>query len=248
MQGVDNLNVLVAMAAGLLSFLSPCVLPLFPSYLSFITGISFDELDRSELKPGTRKVVMLNSALFILGFSLVFISLGTSFSLLGGALSSYQTVISRAGGAIIVIFGLYIIGILKIPAFMQYKQIRLKNKPTGYVGSAVVGATFAAGWTPCVGPILGSVLLLAATAGKVSSGVALLSAYSLGLAIPFLVSSFALSAFMRFYTRFRKQIKVFHIIGGILLIVVGLLLITNYFTVLSGLLTRVTPSWLFERL
>ncbi len=248
MQGTENLNIMVAMAAGLLSFLSPCVLPLFPSYLSFITGISFDELDGGELNPGSRKVVMLNSVLFILGFSFVFISLGASFSLLGQTFLNYQTIISRVGGVIIVVFGLYLIGILKIPVFMQYKQIQLKNKPAGYAGSAVVGAVFAAGWTPCVGPILGSVLMLATTSGKVSSGVSLLSAYSLGLAVPFLVSSFALGSFMKFYARFRKYIKVFHVIGGILLVIVGLLLITNYFTLLAGIAAGWTPSWLLERM
>ncbi len=248
MQGAENINILVAMAAGLLSFISPCVLPLFPSYLSFITGISFDEVDRGKLDPGTRRVVMLNSVLFILGFSMVFISLGASFSLLGQTLLSYQVLISRIGGVIIIFFGLYIMGVLKIPALMQYKQVQLKNKPAGYVGSAVVGAAFGAGWTPCVGPILGSVLMLAASSGKVSSGVTLLSAYSFGLAVPFLISSLALGSFMKFYERFRKHINLFHIIGGILLVIVGVLLITDYFTILSGIAASWTPSWLLERI
>ena len=248
MRGTENLNILVAMAAGLLSFLSPCVLPLFPTYLSFITGISFDDMDAEELTKGTRKAVMMNSLLFILGFSFVFISLGASFSLLGQTLLNYQAIMAQIGGVIIIVFGLYMIGILKISAFMKYKQIQLKNKPAGYVGSTVVGATFGAGWTPCVGPILGSVLLLAATSGKVSTGVTLLSAYSLGLAVPFLLGSFALGSFMKFYSRFRKYLKLFHIIGGILLVIVGVLLITNYFTLLAGIASSWTPSWLIERL
>ncbi|MFQ5903969.1 MAG: cytochrome c biogenesis CcdA family protein [Candidatus Binatia bacterium] len=248
MPGAENINILVAMAAGLLSFLSPCVLPLFPSYLSFITGISFDESGAGETNPVSRRVVMLNSIMFVLGFSLIFISLGASFSLLGKSLLSYQTVIFKVGGVIVIVFGLYIMGLLKIPAFMRYKQFQLKNKPAGYVGSAVVGAAFGAGWTPCVGPILGAILTLAVTSGKVSSGVTLLSAYSLGLAVPFLVSSFALGSFMKFYVGFRKRIKVFHIIGGILLVIVGFLLITDYFTILSGIAARWTPAWLLERL
>lgn len=248
MEGSANVSVLIALAAGLLSFLSPCVLPLFPSYLSFITGVSLEELTSKEDRINVRRAVIGNSLAFILGFSAVFVALGASFSVLGQMLLVYQDSIRIVGGILIVIFGIYITGILKVPALERYYQLQLKNKPTGFIGSGVVGAVFAIGWTPCVGPILGAILLLASTQGTVGSGIVMLLAYSFGLAIPFFLSALAINSFFSFSQTFRRYIHAVHVAAGIILIVVGILLVTNYFTILNAYALKLTPKWLINYL
>ncbi len=243
----ESLGVLVAFSAGTFSFLSPCVLPLFPSYLSFITGMSVDRL-ASEATGEDRWRVIVNSLGFIAGFTLVFVSLGASFSAAGQFLLDYRDWIRRAGGLLIIIFGLYIAGALRIGFLARTQQIRMKTKPAGAIGSALVGVTFAIGWTPCVGPILGSILSLAGTAETVQKGVGLLLAYSAGLALPFFLSSLALGSFLRFFKRYRPMMPVIERVAGILLIVVGLLVATNYFVVLNSYAISVTPEWLLRRL
>jgi cytochrome c-type biogenesis protein len=245
MQGAE-LNLLVAMAAGLLSFLSPCVLPLFPSYLSFVAGVSFEELQGSVANPRTRRAILVNSLLFICGFSLVFIALGAGATLLGQALFAYQEIIQRVGGLLVVILGLYVAGWLRIPFLMREWRVELANRPAGYLGAFVVGITFAAGWTPCIGPILGSILTLASVSQTASTGILMLVAYSVGLAIPFLVSSLAVERFLVFFDRFKRYLPVVTRISGIILIVLGLLLFFNYFATLSRLAFSLTPEWLFE--
>src|SRR4026208_2095484 len=162
---MTDVNVFVAFAAGIFSFLSPCVLPLIPSYLSFVSGVSLDEMRSDQARARVRWRVVLNSLAFILGFSLVFISLGASASFLGGLFLAYRNVIRIFGGLFILLVGLYLIGVFKIAALEQYLQFNLKDKPAGYFGSIVVGITFAVAWTPCVGPILGATLGLASPAG-----------------------------------------------------------------------------------
>src|SRR5215813_7769279 len=157
----ESLGILVAFSAGLFSFLSPCVLPLFPSYLSFITGMSVDQLTNDA--SGARSTVLLHSIAFIGGFTTVFVSLGASFSAAGQFLFEYRDWIRIAGGALIIVFGLYIAGILRVGVFGRTKQLQIRNKPAGFIGSFAVGLTFAVGWTPCVGPILGSILTLASS-------------------------------------------------------------------------------------
>jgi cytochrome c-type biogenesis protein len=234
------------MAAGLLSFLSPCVLPLFPSYLSFVAGVSFEELQGSVANPRTRRAILVNSLLFICGFSLVFIALGAGATLLGQTLFAYQAIIQRIGGLLVIVLGLYVAGWLRIPFLMREWRVELVNRPAGYLGAFVVGITFAAGWTPCIGPILGSILTLASVSQTASSGVLLLVAYSLGLAIPFLVSSLAIERFLVFFDRFKGYLSVVSRISGIILIGLGLLLFFNYFATLSRLAFSLTPEWLFE--
>ena len=243
----ESLGVLVAFSAGAFSFLSPCVLPLFPSYLSFITGMSVDRL-ATDVDAGTRTRVLLHSIAFIAGFTAVFVSLGASFSAAGQLLIDYRDPIRIAGGILIVVFGLYIAGVLKVGLFGRTQQLQIHNKPAGYVGSFAVGLTFAIGWTPCVGPILGSILTLASNDKTVQQGVALLLAYSAGLGVPFLLSSLALGGFLKFFKRYRPFIPAVERVAGVLLIAVGVLVVTNYYTVLNSWALSVTPDWLFKRL
>lgn len=248
MVGTDQLSILVAMGAGLLSFLSPCVLPIFPSYLSFVAGVSFEEMQGSVANPRTRRTIVVSALLFILGFALVFVSLGASVSLLGGFFFEYQRAIRRVGGILIILFGISIAGALRIPFLMRYRQVHLAMRPAGYLRSVLIGITFAAGWTPCVGPILGSILLLASTAQTAGTGVVMLGAYSLGLAVPFFLGALALGRFLAFFDRFKRFLPVVSTASGVLLIIVGALLVTDRFTYLNGLLIQFTPRWLFERL
>lgn len=241
-----NLNVLVAMAAGLLSFLSPCVLPLFPSYISFVAGVSFDEIQGTGANPRTRRAILINSLLFILGFSLVFIALGAGATLLGQVLFQQQRLIQKIGGGFIILMGLYVAGWLRIPFLMQEWRLELKDRPAGYLGAVMVGITFAAGWTPCIGPILGSILTLASVSQTASTGILMLAAYSLGLAIPFFVSSLAIHRFVPFFDRFKRFFPVVTRGSGLILVALGVLLVSDYFTVLSRLAFSLTPEWLFD--
>lgn len=243
----ESLGVLVAFSAGLFSFLSPCVLPLFPSYLSLITGMSVDRLTAGETR-GDRRRVIVHSLAFIIGFSAVFVALGASFSAAGQLLLDYREWIRPIGGALIIVFGLYIAGVLRISWLGRTQQLQLKTKPASYVGSLLVGVTFAIGWTPCVGPILGSILTLAGTVETVQKGVGLLLAYSAGLALPFFLSSLALGGFLRVFKQYRPFIGVVERAAGILLVVVGLLVLTNYFVVLNSFAISLTPQWLLKRL
>lgn len=245
---MNGLSVLVAFSGGLFSFLSPCVLPLVPSYLSFITGMSLEELQDTAGRGVGRGRVLGHSLAFILGFSMVFMSLGASLSALGQLLIDYRDLIRQAGGVLIVLFGLYIAGFLPLRWLGRYRQVQIRSKPAGLLGSWLVGVTFAIGWTPCVGPILGSILSLAGTAETVSTGVLLLAAYSLGLALPFLLSSVGLGAFLTTFRRFRTWLPVVERTAGVLLVVVGLLVVTNYFVVLNAFAIGLTPDWLLRRL
>jgi cytochrome c-type biogenesis protein len=243
----ESLGVMVAFSAGVLSFLSPCVLPLFPSYLSFITGMSVERLS-AEVQRADRTRILLHSAAFILGFSTVFVSLGASFSAAGQFFLDYRDWIRYAGGLLIIVFGLYIAGVLRIGAFGRTHQLQIRSKPAGYLGSFLVGITFAIGWTPCVGPILGSILTLAGNEKTVQQGVGLLLAYSAGLGLPFLLFSVALGAFLRLFKRWRPLIPALERAAGVLLVVVGVLVLTNYYVVLNSWAVSITPEWLLRRL
>ena len=243
----ESLGPLFAFSAGLFSFLSPCVLPLFPSYLSFITGMSVDRL-AGDVTGGARGRVLLHSAAFIAGFTTVFVSLGASFSAAGQFFLDYRDWIRIAGGALIVVFGLYIAGILRIGVFARTKQLQIRSKPAGFIGSYAVGLTFAIGWTPCVGPILGSILTLASNDKTVQQGVGLLLAYSAGLGVPFLLSSVALGGFLKFFKKYRPFIPTVERAAGLLLVAVGILVVTNYYIVLNSWAVGLTPEWLLKRL
>lgn len=236
------LGFLVAFVAGLLSFLSPCVLPLVPSYVGFITGMTLPEVT------GRRRAALTHALLFVAGFSLVFVLLGATATALGRALNYYQVWLQRVGGVLIILFGLLCLGVFKGGWLTQERRVHLERKPVGYLGSLLVGMAFAAGWTPCIGPVLGGILGLAATSGDVTRGMQLLAAYSAGLALPFLIAAVAVESFLDWFQRFRHFLPWVMRFSGILLIVVGVLLVSGEFTRLAGWLQGLTPDFLRERL
>jgi cytochrome c-type biogenesis protein len=232
----------LAFTAGILSFLSPCVLPLIPSYITFITGMGFEDVTRS------RRTTLVHALLFIFGFSLIFVALGIGATALGSLLLAYRDWISRVGGVLVIIFGLYMLGVLRIGAMAKDTRVHLSDKPMGYLGTVLVGIAFGAGWTPCIGPILGAILTYASTSDDLSQGMLLLGTYSLGLAVPFLVSALAIERFLGAFQKFRKHMGTVNRISGVLLIIVGVLMLTNWFTVLAGYLDSFTPDFLRDRL
>lgn len=231
-----DVNGFIAFFAGVLSFFSPCVLPLVPSYLIYLSGAtisSYGELAQAK----HRKAVLVHSCSFIVGFSLVFVGLGVSSSFLGGLLVEYQKWILRVGGLLLVIMGLNSLNILKIPFLNQEKMVHLTERPIGLLGSFAIGVTFSLGWTPCIGPVLSSILIIASTTNDIAKGVYLLALYSLGLAIPFLVAALLVDRLIYFLQKHGYIMKYASYVIGVMLIIIGLLLMTQYFTELTGLLT-----------
>ena len=233
-----NLGLLVAFAAGVLSFLSPCVLPLVPSYLGFVTGMSIEEMSTR------RRVALTHASLFVLGFSLVFILVGLSATALGRALNFNSVWLARVGGVLIILFGVYMLGLVRLPFLEREQRLHIENKPLGYLGSVLVGMAFAAGWTPCIGPVLGGILTLASTQHDLSRGALLLAVYSAGLAVPFLVSAWAVESFFGWFQRFRRYLPWVQKASGALLIVVGVLLLSGQFTRMASWLQGLTPEFL----
>ena len=237
-----SIGLLLAFSAGLLSFLSPCVLPLIPSYVTFITGLSFEDVQNS------RRTALVHGLLFTLGFSLIFIALGAGASLVGRLMFDQRELITKAGGVLIIVFGLYMLGVLNIGAFARERRVHLADKPVGYLGTVLVGLAFGAGWTPCIGPILGAILTYAGSEASLSRGLTLLTMYSLGLAVPFVLSAIAVDRFHLFFQKFKKQMIWMQRAAGAVMILVGILMITNQFTILAGYLQRFTPDFILERL
>lgn len=226
----------LAFLAGFLSFLSPCVLPLVPSYVSFITGISFEDLASGLDRKRIRYLTVTNSLSFIFGFSAVFMALGASSSAIGMLLFEYQDSIRIIGGILVIIFGLFVAGLLRLDFLMKDKKLHLRGKPVGYVGTVLVGMTFAAGWTPCIGPMLGTILVYASTQGSAFYGLKLLAVYSLGLAVPFFFSSLAINSFLSYSRRLMRYMRGIMIMSGLLLILFGIMLLTNRVRELTGLM------------
>lgn len=226
----------LAFVAGLFSFLSPCVLPLVPSYVSFITGVSFEDLTGNVDRRRIRHLTITNSIAFILGFSAVFMALGASSSAVGRFLFTYQDWIRIIGGVLIIVMGLFVAGFLKIDFLTRDRKVHLSGKPVGYAGTFLVGMTFAAGWTPCIGPILGTILLYASTKGSAVYGFKLLAVYSLGLAVPFFASSLALNSFLSYSKKVLRYMRVIMVLSGVLLILFGVMLLTNRIGELSALM------------
>ena len=240
----DSVSFLVAFAAGLLSFLSPCVLPLVPSYLGFITGMSLEELSGTR----SRRSVLLPAVFFTIGFSLVFLIMGASATFLGQLLLRYQDWVARIGGVLIILFGLHLLGILRIGAFLRERRVQMNARPVGYFGAALAGVVFGAGWTPCIGPVLGTLLTYASARANLATGMLLLTSYALGLALPFLASAWATSWFLNTSRGIRRYIPIFEKVSGVILLVAGILLVSGSFSTLSAYFARFTPNFLLERL
>ncbi len=236
---MEKVSLLMAFGGGLLSFFSPCVVPVIPSYVSFITGMSFEELTGEQNRGEIMKATLKNSLFFIAGFSLVFILLGASSSFLGGLLSQYRGPIRMVGGVLIAGMGLYITGVFRIGLLSREKRVHLRNKPAGLYGSFLVGVAFAAGWTPCIGPVLGSILLYAGTDHSVAAGMALLSTYALGLGIPFLITSLAINTAMSFFRKTRRFMQVASVVSGVFLVAAGVMLSTGSLDLLSRYVSRI---------
>ncbi len=225
----------IAFLFGLLSFVSPCVLPLVPSYISFVTGISFEELTDNDGDRELKKIILINSLMFILGFSAVFVSLGASATFAGEILRTYQDVIRKVGGIVIVLLGIHIVGIINFRILQQDKRLHFfREKPAGVLGSFLIGVGFAAGWTPCIGPILATILMMAASSDTILQGIFLLIIYSLGLAIPFFLTSLGINTFLKHFNRLKKHMRVVSIVTGSFLIVTGILIYFNYFAILTA--------------
>lgn len=237
-----DFSLLVAFSAGVLSFLSPCVLPLVPSYIGFLTGLSLDEMS------SRRRIALTHALLFVLGFTLVFLLLGATATALGRTLAFHKVWLQRLGGVLIIGFGLVCLGVIKSSVLLQDKRLHLQDKPLGFLGSVLVGMAFAAGWTPCIGPILGGILGLASASDTLGRGMLLLGTYSAGLAVPFLLAAWAVDRFLGWFQKFRPFLPWVMRVSGALLIVVGVLLITGQFTRLASWLQGLTPTALFERL
>jgi len=224
---------IVAFISGILSFFSPCILPLVPSYLIFISGITYDDYKKLQSMK-YRKIVLIHSLAFIVGFSFVFIALGVSSSALGKLLSNYQVYVMRIGGFVLIILGLYYLDVVKIPFLNREKVFHLQEKPVGLFGSFVIGVTFSLGWTPCVGPALSSILIIASTTENIWEGIYLLSLYSLGLAIPFLISALLFDQLFGLLKKYSSIVKYSMKILGVLFIVIGVLFFSSYWSLVVG--------------
>ncbi len=240
-------TLLTAFAAGLVSFLSPCVLPLVPGYLSFISGASIEDLQSAGVDSHVTRRAFVSSLWFGMGFSAVFIALGASATTVGAFLLQKLAVFRQVAGVIIIILGLHLIGVLLVP-FLHYKKaIDLRKKPLSAAGAFFVGAAFAFGWTPCIGPILAGILGLASTQETVGQGMLLLACYSLGLGVPFMLASLGVGAFLRFSAKFRKHLRAVEVASGILLVAIGVLIFTDRLTLLTRYLSFLERFSLWQR-
>ena len=244
---IDSLNqvsLFAAFSAGLLSFISPCVLPLVPSYVSYITGLSLEQLADAAERRRFRKAILLNSLLFILGFSSVFIAFGASASFIGQILYQYQDIIRKLGAVLIIIFGFYMLGILKIDFLMrEHYLVQFNSRPVGYVGSFLIGTAFAAAWTPCVGPILGAILAYASTTESMKDGIFLLASYSVGLGLPLFITAFSIDSFLNYFKKARVYMRGVSVVGGAFLIMAGVMIYGDSLTRLTSFLERNGIGW-----
>jgi cytochrome c-type biogenesis protein len=243
----ENVTLLAAFGAGLLSFISPCVLPLVPGYLSYVSGLSLDDLRGTNqsvaASSNTRTRILVASLAFILGFSLVFVALGATASAAGQFLIERLPILSRLAGAVIILFGLHTMGVLRIEWLYQTKQVQTRRKPAGPFGAMLVGAAFAFGWTPCLGPILAGILAVGASRDTVGDAVQLLATYSLGLGVPFLATGLAINKFFGAMAKIRRYYHTIELVSGALLVVIGLLIFTNRFTVIAQWLSPYLPVY-----
>jgi cytochrome c-type biogenesis protein len=239
----QNVTLLAAFAAGFLSFVSPCVLPLIPGYISFVSGVSVDEM-RADTTPATSRLqVFLTSVAFVIGFSLVFVALGASATAIGKFLFARLPLFSKIAGAVLIVFGLHTMGVFRLAFLETEKRVHSQRKPAGPLGAVLVGVAFAFGWTPCIGPILGGILAIAGSKNSVAEGVTLLAVYSLGLGIPFLLTSLAINQFFGAAKRVRRYYHAIELASGALLIVIGVLIISGQLTIITRALQPYLPSF-----
>ena len=238
---MGEVSLIAAFGAGILSFISPCVLPIVPGYLSFISGVSIEEMQAA--RANLIKRVLVNSLFFVLGFSVVFIALGASATYISNFLANYKGIIGKVAGVLIILLGIHFLGIFKIKWLNYEKRFHVGSKQLGIVGSFFVGLAFAFGWTPCIGPILAGILALAAAEQTVSRGIILLAIYSAGLAIPFLLTALTFNSFLSVSGKIKKHFRIVEIVGGAFLIIIGILMFTGSMGYLSGLLYEWLP-WL----
>lgn len=238
--------VMTAFAGGLFSFLSPCVLPLVPGYLSIISGYSLDQLKSGDQDASLKRTVVLNSIMFVIGFSIAFIALGASATGIGSLLLARKQILYKIAGIVIIVFGLHVLGVFKIKALYQDKRFHDVQKPRGAWGVLLFGLVFAFGWTPCIGPILAGILTLAGAQQTVMQGTILLAVYSLGLAVPFLLTSLGLNHFLAFYGRFKRHFRALEIVSGLMVVTIGVLIVTGSLTRLNGYFGFLTnfETWL----
>jgi cytochrome c-type biogenesis protein len=238
-----DISILTAFLAGIISFVSPCVLPLIPAYLSFISGFSIEEMKNEINRWKIIKKVSLSSSFFILGFSLVFVTLGASATFLGSFLRSHISLFNKIAGVIIMVFGLHLLGVFRIPWLYYEKRFHTQKRTMGILTPFVLGLAFAFGWAPCVGPILAGVLLLASTQTTLLKGMLLLSFYSLGLGLPFFVAGVGFNLFVDLFQKFKKHLRIIEIISGVFLIAIGVLVFLSSFRLVSEFLYGLFP-WL----
>lgn len=246
---MNSVPLVAAFVAGLLSFVSPCVLPLIPGYISFVSGVTLDDLRGPANgaavapRPGTRRKILFSSLAFVAGFSLVFVALGASASAVGQFLTERLTLLGRIAGAIIIVFGLHMMGVLKIGWLYNDVRVHRLQKPAGLLGALLVGVAFAFGWTPCIGPVLAAILTVAAAQESVGRGVELLAVYSLGLGVPFIATSLAINQFFAAFARIRRHYQAVEIASGALLVAVGVLILTSRLTIIARYLSPYLPTY-----
>lgn len=231
----------IAFLAGLVSFISPCVLPLVPAYLSFLTGSSVDEL-RSEMPASARAATLAHALAFVAGFTVVFVLLGASASAIGGALRENQVLIARIGGAIVIVLGLQMLGVFRLRFLAMDKRVHVQTARRSFFASALVGVAFSAGWSPCIGPILALILALASQAHSVWQGAGLLFVYSMGLAVPFVATAAALGAILPALNRIKRFLPAVEMAAGAFMILTGLVLVTNSFLRIAGWFYGFVPT------
>ncbi|MHB8845386.1 MAG: cytochrome c biogenesis CcdA family protein [Nitrospirota bacterium] len=234
--GLSITALFFSLLMGMVSFASPCILPLIPSYVSYITGISFDELVGPDSRRKNIRTTVLHSLAFVAGFTLIFVLLGATASIVGQLMTEYLKPIRIAGGILMIVLGLFVSDVIPIPFLQQDAKIHLKERPAGYFGTFFVGVIFAAGWTPCTGPFLAAALMQAAQAETMMTGMVLLVFYSLGIGIPFILSALAISVFLSSFKKVKEYFRAIKIVSGVMLIIMGILLITDKWTLLTSYL------------
>ena len=243
---MPDVSLFAAFGAGVLSFISPCVLPLVPGYISYISGASLEEMRGGPTgvkSSRTRRQMLITSLAFVLGFSIVFVAFGASATALGHVLLRQKAILEKIAGAVVILFGLHLAGVFRIRWLDKDTRVQTSKRPAGPLGAMLVGVAFAFGWTPCIGPILGGILTIAGSKSSVQEGILLLAVYSAGLGIPFLLTALAIDRFFAASARIRRHYRTIELVSGALLVVIGVLIFTDQFTVLANWASKFLPTY-----